>query len=345
MDSQLTELPILRLALAGFTPAEQEIIGTAAAQVTEGLAWRFSASLSEADAVFINGRRIAPWQAGGVRIDSPTPGGPVVCIDLNDWQRPLAFSAPMAIAGMAGADSFDLLKPQSVGTVLTKFGGWLRPMAVQFWLASRIVKERLDLVSSVYHISVDGRLQAVVSRRNGIGVLPIADPSRLASAVWARRPTLADEIPGHFVQTALAEALWQYAMRTTRDLLPTYFRSGPIYWCRAPQLPQRMFRDSHLMIVRELAHAPASYADLGRRTGLSETVLARDLAALRLVGAVTQDRKQALRITPQPSGDPVQGSEAAKFRSHGTAPNPTFKGQGVALGDKTAPAPLTPQSA
>ena len=335
MEPQTTELPILRLALAGFLPAEQEIIGIAAAQASEGLSWRVSPSLNDADALFINGRRAAPWEAGGVRVNPSAPGVPVVCIDLNDWQRPLAFSLPLAIAGLAGGDSFDLLKPQSVVTVLRKFGGWLRPMAVQFWLASRIVKERLDLGSSVYHVSVDGRLQAVVSRRNGIGVLPIADPSRLESAVWARRPGLADEIPGHFVQTGLAEALWQYAMRTTRDLLPTYFRSGPIYWCRAPQLPQRMFRDSHLMIVRELAHAPASYADLGRRTGLAESVLTRDLAALRLVGAVTQDRKQALRIAVQPAG----------FPRHGTAPNPTQRGTGVPLGDKTAPAPLTPQSA
>lgn len=345
MDQQTTELPILRLALAGFTPAEQEIIGIAAAQASEGLSWRVSPSLNDADALFINGRCAAPWEAGGVRVNPSAPGVPAVCIDLNDWQRPLAFSVPLAIAGLASGDSFDLLKPQSVVTVLRKFGGWLRPMAVQFWLASRIVKERLDLASSVYHISVDGRLQAVVSRRNGIGVLPIADPSRLASAVWARRPGLADEIPGHFVQTGLAEALWQYAMRTTRDLLPTYFRSGPIYWCRAPQLPQRMFRDSHLLIVRELAHAPASYADLGRRTGLAESVLTRDLAALRLVGAVTQDRKQALRFAVQPSGNANQGSHAAGFPPNGAALKPTPRGTGVPLGDKTAPAPLAPQSA
>lgn len=235
----------------------------------------------------------------------------------------MAFSLPLDAPGFLTANTFDVRNPETIRAMLMQFTGWLRPTAVKFWLASRIVQERLDLSSTVYHVSVEGRLQAVVSRRNGVGVLPIADPAQLAKAVWARRPGPADEIPGHFVRTALTEVLWQYAMRTTRDLLPTYFRSGPLYWCRAPQLPQRMFRDSHLMIVRELANAPATFAELVRRTRLTEAVLARDLAALRITGAVTHDRKQALKATGQlPDKSP-----------HGV------------LADKTAPAPLVPQGA
>jgi hypothetical protein len=197
-------------------------------------------------------------------------------------------------------------------------------MSVQFCLASRIIQARLDVGANVYHVTVDGRLVAVVSRRSGVGVLPIADPFHLHNAEWARRPTLADEIPGHFVQAGLSQVLWQYTMRTQRNLLPTYFRSGPIYWCRPPQLPQRLFNDSHLMIVRELAHAPTSFAELAKRTGLAEPVLSRDLAGLRIVGAVTHDRKQAQRAGG------VQGSARSADRG--------------ALEDMTAPAPLTPQA-
>jgi hypothetical protein len=66
-----------------------------------------------------------------------------------------------------------------------------------------------------------------------------------------------------------------------------------------------------------------TFAELGRRTGLSETVLSRDLAGLRIVGAVTHDRKQAMRL-----------------RSH---PFPKASGGAGASHDMTAPAPLAPQ--
>ena len=322
MDAPSNELPVLHLALAGFTAAEQACIESAAPYAKDTLTWRVS-RLSDADALFINGRGAIPWQGGGVMVQPGSPGASPVCIDPVEWRRPMAFSSPIAIPGVREADTFDLRKPQSIAAVLRRFSGWLRPMAIQYWIASRIVRERLDLSGTTYHVTVDGRLQAVVSRRNGVGVLPISDPSLLDQAVWARRPGPADEIPGHFVQTGLTEVLWRYAMRTPRDLLPSYFRSGPIYWCRAPQLPQRLFRDSHLVIVRELAHAPTSFAELGRRTGLADAVLARDLAALRLAGAVSHDRKQALRSAGQPAE-----------KSARQAPM-----------DKTAPAPLTPQGA
>ncbi|MDQ6880661.1 MAG: hypothetical protein M3150_00995 [Pseudomonadota bacterium] len=322
MEKHPVELPALRLALVGFSPAEQEVLAMALANIRTGMPWSQS-SLADADAMFASGRGAVSYPGGLVQINPGLAGARPLLLDINDTNRPLAFSLPLDASGFLSANTFDVRKPESIRAMLVQFTGWLRPLAVKFWLASRIVQERLDLSSTVYHVSIEGRLQAVVSRRNGVGVLPIADPAQLPGAVWARRPGPADEIPGHFVRTPLTEVLWQYAMRTTRDLLPTYFRSGPVYWCRAPQLPQGLFRDSHLMIVRELAHAPATFAELGRRTGLVEAVLARDLAALRITGAVTHDRKQALKTT-------------------GQLPD---KSPHAVLADKTAPAPLTPQGA
>lgn len=339
MDKIPTELPVLRLALVGFSPAEQAVLELALTHIRPGLVWRQSA-VAEADALFASGSRATVLANGFVQLGAGTAGTRPILIDLNDSDRPLAFSEPVSVPRLANRPTFDLRKPESIHSMVVQFTGWLRPLAVQFWLASRIVQERLDLNSTVYHVTIDGRLQAVLSRRNGIGVLPIADPARLADAVWAKRPAPADEIPGHFVQVPLPQVLWQYAMRTTRELLPTYFRSGPIYWCRAPQLPQRMFKDSHLMIVRELANAPLSFVELGRRTKLADTVLARDLAALRLVGTVTHDRKQALRLATQTANTAGGGTEALRARRamfairHADRP--------AALDDMTAPAPLTP---
>ena len=78
-----------------------------------------------------------------------------------------------------------------------------------------------------------------------------------------------------------------------------------------------MFSDSHLMVVRELVQGPATFAELGRRTGLSEAVLSRDLAGLRIVGCVTHDRKQAVRAAMQP------GTKAGVEGSAGTASTAT----------------------
>lgn len=343
MDKPSAELPVLRLGLLGFNAAQQALFETALVVLRTRLRWCV-APLADADAVCVNGSRAIALPDGSLQIASGTSGAPPLRIDPDDPNRPMAYTLPSALPGANPASTFDMASPASTRAMLEKFEGWLRPMAVQFCLASRIVQDRLDVSATVHHVSVDGRLVAIVSRRNGVGVLPIADPFRLEAALWARRPGPADEIPGHFVQAGLSQVLWQYAMRTTRNLLPAYFRSGSLYWCRAPQLPQRMFSDSHLRIVRELVHGPASFAELAKRTGLSETVLSRDLAGLRIVGSVTNDRKQAQRAATQPpakAGSSVQGSgarhAATAGRSHGRPAS------GPAANDMTAPAPLMPQ--
>lgn len=318
LDKPTAELPVLRLGLLGFTRAQQAMLETAMVVLRTRLHWRVVA-LDEADAVCINGSRVTALADGSLQVTAPAGSSPLRIHPAHS-ERPMAFSLPLA-PGLQVDSTFDMASPPSTRAMLEKFEGWLRPMSVQFCLASRIVQTRLDLNAAVYHVSVDGRLVAVVSRRSGVGVLPIADPFHLDNAQWAKRPGPADEIPGHFVQVGLSQVLWQYAMRTRRNLLPTYFRTGPIYWCRSPQLPQRLFRDSHLMIGRELAQAPATFAELGRRTRLSEAELSRDLAGLRIVGAVTHDRKQALRLRMQP---PVRAAAGV-------------------TSDMTAPAPLMPQ--
>ena len=328
----------MRLGLLGFNPAQQALFETALVVLRTRLHWRL-VPLAEADAVCINGSRVVELPDASLQIAASTPGALPTRIDPNDSGRPMAFTLPLA-QGVQATTTFDMASPASTRAMLEKFEGWLRPMSAQFCLASRIVQARLDVNSNVYHVSVDGRLVAILSRRTGVGVLPIADPFHLDRALWARRPGPADEIPAHFVQAGLSQVLWQYAMRTERNLLPTYFRSGPIYWCRSPQLPQRLFGDSHLMIVRELAQGPASFPELIRRTGLSEAALSRDLAGLRIVGAVTHDRKQALRAAMKPDGSlerPASRHLVAALRhrdSHAAGP---------AHSDMTAPAPLAPQ--
>lgn len=341
MEKLTPELPVLRLGLLGFNPAQQALFETALAVLRTRLRWCL-VPIEEADALCVNGSRTTALPDGSLQIAASGPGTVAIRIDPTDPSRPLAFTLPLELPGVSAASTFDMASPASTRTMLEKFEGWLRPIAIQFCVASRIVQTRLDVSSTVYHVSFDGRLVAIVSRRSGIGVLAIADPARLEGAVWARRPELADEIPGHFVQAGLSQVLWEYAMRTTRDLLPAYFNSGPIYWCRPPQLPQRLFRNSHLMIVRELAHAPISFDALARSTGLPESVLARNLAALRLVGSITHDKKRALRASAQLTTNAARSVEGPLSEPFVVALGPRQTARSPA-DDKTAPAPLVPQ--
>lgn len=327
-DNQAIELPVLCLGTVGFSATEQASLKQALAAPPTALHWRLG-GLGEADAWCVNGSRAEWLSDGSVRIGQLPGPVPTLQIDMNETGRPMAFSLPLASAGFHPTLTFDLGSNRSIQAMLDRFEGWLRPMATQFFLASRITQDNLDLSSGVFHVSVNGRLQAVVSRRNGVGVLPIADPARMGAAVWARRPDCADEIPGHFVRIGLSQALWQYAMRSTRDLLPPRFRAGPIYWRRGPQLPQRFLNDSHLLLVRELAQRPYSFTELAQLTQRPDAKLSRDLAALYMVGAITTDKKRV------PAG-PVAGGQGIPV------PQKRMGRLEPVFSDRTAPVPLGP---
>lgn len=324
MDPIPAELPHLRLGIAGFDDAQQPRLGAALAGAPAGgLAWRLG-GLATGDAWCLNGARSSALPDGSVEI-STSDGATPMRIHGQGHDRPMAFSIPFA-GHSSTCTTFDLASIESTQAMLAKLEGWLRPLAVQHWLGSQIMHQRPELSATVFHVSVNGRLVAVVSRQ-GVGVLPIADPQRLHEAVWARRPLEAGEIPSHFVRCSLAEVLWNYAMRTDRDLLSPSLRLGPIHWCRVPPLPQRLFNDAHLVIARELAQAPATFWQLRDRTGLGESDLARALAALRIVGAVISERKLVAR-------------EWTRARSEGFPSHATSLAAARAWTEKTAPAPL-----
>lgn len=290
------EWPVLRLGLAGFSREQEALIAQGVAALSGLLPWEIVPA-AEADALLLNGTRARALDDGSLEIGC-AEGGQALRLDPRAARLPLAFSLPFALSGYESADTFDLGAPFTLRRTLEKFEGWLRPQSLQFCLASRIVQERIEIGPHVFHVSVQGRLIAVVSRRTGVAVLPIASPALVPQASWARRPELAAETPAHFERASLAEVLWRYALRSRRDLLPAAWRNGLLWWCRAPEVPHRLLRDGHLLVARELAQGPASLSQLERRTGLPPAQLARDLAALGLVGAVSNDRRRATSSPP-----------------------------------------------
>jgi hypothetical protein len=287
------ELPVLRLGLAGFSREEE-------AQLCVELAWRATekqmvwqvGSLRDADAWCVNGSRLRRLGDGTWRIVPAHPTEHPVRINPDQVDWPVAFSMPAGPPDFDPAYRFELDSSESIQALLEQLEGWLRPVMIQFSLASHIIHENVDLNAGVYHVTVHGKLYAVVSRRNGIGVWPIANPVHLAQAVWNRRPEAADAVPTSFVGAPLAEAMWQYATRTTRDCLPAHYRRKRLFLLRPPPLPAGLLSDRCLLLVRELSRSPGTFGELIQRTGTPGADLARQIAALYVVGSVTANPKR-----------------------------------------------------
>lgn len=291
--SRHVELPVLRLGLAGFGPAEQALLNTVLASraSSSGAGWQL-APLGEADAWCVSGSNVQQLVDGTLRIAPGLPSGRAIRINPNEIDWPVAFSTSPRSPAFESGYTFQADSPRSIDAMLHQLEGWLRPLMVQFYLASHIVEENLDLRSGVFHVSVQGKLYAVVSHR-GIGVWPIADPASLGHAVWSHRPDAADAIPTHFVRTDYSQLVWQYATRTSRDCLPPHYRTKLLFLRRPPRLPMRLLNDASLLLIRELGRMPGTFAELAQRTGMGDVQLVRHLGALYMVGAITADPKRA----------------------------------------------------
>lgn len=337
------ELPVLRLGLAGFTTEQQERLAEVlASTAASGIAWEIS-RFSEADVWWVNGARTQLLADGTLRVASGVPAGRSTQLNLQEIDRPVAFALPLAPRNFEPAFVFDPASKASIEQVLARLEAWLRPMIAQFCLASQIVDQESVLGSGIYHVSAHGKLLAVVNLRGDVGVLPTARPAEFEDAMWNHRPAGAALLPDAFERSTLSQLMWQYAVRTTRDLLPRRYRSGPLYFRRPPRLPQRLLKDSHLLLLRELAGAPGSFAELGQRTGLAGEALAQTLAALYIVGSITSNPKRAGPL----AGRRAEGPDSSHGLQHSIAPSVLDTDPGTMapprrprFADLTAPAPM-----
>ncbi|TFY96345.1 hypothetical protein [Ramlibacter humi] len=333
------ELPILRIGLAGFSLEQQEQLGQMLpAASPNGLTWEF-ARFGESDAVWIHGSRSQVLGDGMLRVASGIPSGRSVQINLAEVDRPVAFAQPLP-RHLEAELTFDLARPESVDEVVERLENWLKPLVAQFCLASEILEQESALGAGVYHVSGAGGLVAVVDLRGEVGVLPSASPLDIENAIWTPRPRDASAIPSHFVRCSLSKLMWQYAVRTTRDVLPRRYRTDVLYFRRPPRLPQRMLRDAHLLLLRELSVEPGNFADLQQRTGLVGAQLAQALAALYLVGAITSNAKRASQSGFRRETGPeslLQHSSPSGLLGHESSP----QGLRPRPQDMTAPAPLS----
>ena len=286
------EQPTLRLGLAGFTADQQEAVRVALkSRPPSTAAWEL-VPFTEADAWWVHGERTLPQPDGTLRVSPGKPNGRSVLLDLTDVDRPLAFARPVPPEPFDAA-SFDLEDAAQVAEMLDRFSAWLQPLTAQFCLAASLLDQHTALGTGSFHVLQGPRLVAVVNMRGDAGVLPTAGSIDFEDALWRRCPQSNPPIPEHFARLSLSQLMWQYAQRSTRDLLPAHYRTNLLYFRRPPRLPQRMMRDAHLLLLRELATGCGTMEELQARTGMAGGQIARDLAALYLVGAITSNPKRA----------------------------------------------------
>ena len=288
------EQPVLWLGMAGFTPEQREHLNALLGRLPKGWpAWQIGA-FSEADAWLVSGEKSRLLSADTLRILAGLPSERAVQLNLEEVDRPIAFSLPLGPSNLDPVYTFDPTSGASLQKVLQQFESWLRPLRSQFVLGGQLIERENQLLPGVYHVSYKGVLLAVMDFHEWrIGIAPKADPVDFELARWDRRPRSAHDIPRHFLQSSVTQLRWIFAQRTGRDVLPPRYRDRPVYFRHAPSVPLRWLRDSQLVLLRELSVAPGLFDDLLRRTGLNRAQLARDLASLYFAGSVTTTAEKA----------------------------------------------------
>lgn len=286
------ELPVLRLGLAGFAAHQVAELDARLQRAAPGRHMWQIGHFHDADAWWLNGARTQRLNERTVRVQPAIPTERSFQLNLQEVDRPVGFSLPLNFTPCHPNYTFESDSVVSINAVLEKFEGWLQPVAAQFSLAARIIEQESVLGTGTYHVILNGRLLAVVDMRGAIGVFPNAGPADFDDAIWMRQKQKSG-IPPSFLRTTLSELMWQYAVRTSRDVLPKRYRSDLLYFRRPPRLPQRMVPDAHMLLMHELSTAAGTFADLQQRTGMGAPALSKVLAALYLVGAITSNPKRA----------------------------------------------------
>lgn len=337
------ELPVLRLGLAGFTAQQVAELDAMLRRSAPGRhVWQIG-HFTDADAWWLNGARTQRITGESIRVLPAIPNERSLQLDMQEVDRPVGFALPLAFTPAQPGYTFAPESVASINAVLDKFEGWLQPVAAQFSLAARIIEQESVLGSGMYHVMLNGRLLAVVDMQGDIGVLPAAGPADFDDAMWVRQPEK-PEVPESFFRTSLSQLMWQYAIRTTRDVLPKRYRAGMMYFRRPPRLPQRLMSDAHMLLMRELSAGAGSFADLQQRTGMAAAPMAKALAALYLVGTITSNPKRATVTRTASSRDdsePSQGIQHSIVPSGLDADSVPHTQPGIQGGMRHSPADFT----
>jgi hypothetical protein len=341
------EQPVLRLGLLGFTQAEKLKVMETIAQPNVGWPRWELVEFELADAWCIQGSSVQREQGNTVRVHTLQASQPIISLNPGEITRPTAFTEPLP-AGIDAVEMVNFSTPQLMRVGLQRFEAWLRPLRAQFALGCELISRERELVQGIYHVlDHHGKLLAIVNLSKWTAaLLPLARPVDFEEANWAQRPSMASDVPAGFISISVSQVMWNYAVRTTQDVLPVRYKKEKIYLRKLPNLPLSWLRDEHLVVLRALSSKPLKFAELAQMTQVPEDLLIRALAALYFAGSVTTKKSAACQLDRlrSPVGDQsslppdtlpnLNMALPSYMRGSG---NSTYAG---ALSDMTAPVPL-----
>lgn len=163
---------------------------------------------------------------------------------------------------------------------------------VDIALAATLVQTggRQQAHACVHLLAQDGVLVAIYQPASGeVAVRNRLTPRELAGLHAQPRPAGAAAAPANWRATSLPALLWRYAQfaQQAEQLLPRHWRELPLRWRGYPPLPRALVAGRHVRLMQLLQQRDQHFDELRALTGLSESQLLRDLAALRLVGSIT----------------------------------------------------------
>jgi hypothetical protein len=288
-----SQSPLLLVALVGFDAARHAQLARLLDDCCALAArWR-AAAPPEADLWIVDG---ASARKAGATVD--VAASPPLRFRPHEMRQPVVFARPLH-ASLAGQRALDSGSMHALNVMLTQLAPALSPLLVQQALVAHLVANGASFTrSNVIHVRDRERLLAVLDFNGETAVAPYATQAAIRRADWLLEPRGEWPRDAQFRTASTEEVLWRFAARAEHgDLLPRRYLRLPIYLRRMPKLPPRELADRQLALLRELAYAPRTLAELGDRLGANEQALRRDLGALYLIGTITCDpgRSRATR--------------------------------------------------
>lgn len=284
--------PLLVLGLAGFpAPLAQAWREQVAIATTGAVQWRVG-TIAEADAWLVDGSRTRRLEGGDWQVEAP--GAPPLRFDPAALGKPVALALPVPDVEIDHRITFDPADPASLLLVLANFAQQLRSRAMLLHLAGLLAHRHARLKKSRgYRVTGGAGLIAVLDVDGDAGVHPEATVAQFEKAVWEPCAGGDIAIPDAFARGRTRQLLWEYAGRAQRELLPARYKSTAILLRDAPLLPQRLFNDAQLFVLREMKKSPRTYRQLCAGAPVAPADISRALSSLYIVGAIRSAEEEA----------------------------------------------------
>jgi hypothetical protein len=271
----MIEVPKLNLALQGFSSSQASLIETWLKEYEQlidasDIRWRLS-DRGHADALL-------------KAQDMPTDSDAKSLTEHVLWPN----------AQTQYEESMDQSK-ERLFQALTDLNVSIQLQALKYVLGSLIVERHVaaEPMKGLWHLVSLGILIAIVDfDRLKVSLRSDAHFLELEDANWHRRSPHA-VAPVDFEQVKFEQLMWNYALRTERDILPLRYSQRKISLRRYPRLPLSEMSEVQLLALTLLREESCTLAQLSRQLGIKHEQAVQLLAAFYYSGSLTTKKLSA----------------------------------------------------